>query len=201
MKKLAFFFIILISLTIIAGCNSTRKKVTHFSSQKGESVIENAEEDDAKTTITTLNNGEKAELEPIEIPASNEEGVELSVTSMEKNSIESDKGYHLIQGTTPKNTTKIVVNEYPLNKYEAGETEWSYIAAVSLGTLEKGENHYTIRAIDAEGNEIASENFSILYNGIDSGALVPAGSNLNLVFILTVIGIFGFYSFRKRFQS
>ena len=110
MKKLIFFFIILISLTIIAGCSSTRKKVTRFSSQEGEAVIENAEENGAKTTITTLNNGEKAELEPIEIPSNNEEDVELAVTSMDKSSIESYKGYHLIQGTTPKNTYEIVVN-------------------------------------------------------------------------------------------
>ena len=185
MKKLAFLFIALISLTVITGCNQTRKDVTYFTPEKEDEVVEEAEEDKAPV---------------VETDESQEEKIKFAITSLSKNFIESDKGYHLIQGTTPKNTDKIVVNDYTLTKYKTGDTEWSYVAAVSLGTLKKGENNYTIRALDAEGNEIASESFTIVYDGIESGVLASTGNNLTLIGFLTILGIFGFYGFRRRFQ-
>ncbi|GAF98349.1 unnamed protein product, partial [marine sediment metagenome] len=181
MKKLAFFLIVLISLTVMAGCKNTRKEVTRFKMDES-GAIEVTEENGAKTTIAKLDEDDKEAG-----------GVEFAVTSLEKNITESDKGYHLVQGTTPKNTAKIVVNNYPLNKYKPGDTEWSYIAAVSLGTLKKGENYYSIRALDADGKVIGSERFTIFYKGIDNGMLISTGNNLMLSLILTIVGLFGFY--------
>ncbi|MBU1017650.1 hypothetical protein KKA33_01325 [Patescibacteria group bacterium] len=204
MKKLAFFFIILIGLVVIAGCNQTRKSVTRFSTDdEGETVVEEIKEDEGPTTtVTQLDNGEKVELEPIEISANNnEETVKFSVTSLDKSIVETDKGYHFIEGTTPATTEKIVVNGYTLNKYKPGSTKWSYIAAVALGTLQQGENNYTVRAFDAENNELGSENFSIMYSGIEAGKLVPTGSGLTLTFVLTAMGMFGFYAIRRRFVN
>lgn len=191
MKKLAFLFVALISLIVVTGCNQTRKDVTYFSPEKENEVIEEVKEDESSV------------VEDVESDESEEEGeeeVKFAITSLEKNFIESDKGYHLIQGTTPKNTDKIVVDDYTLTKYKPGDTEWSYVAAVSLGTLKKGENNYTIRALDAEGSEIASESFTIVYDGIASGVLVSTGNNLTFIGFLTIIGIFVFYGFRRRFQ-
>jgi len=204
MKKLAFFFIILIGLVVIAGCNQTRKSVTRFSTDdEGETVVEEVKEDEGpKTTITQLENGEKAELEPIEIPAqNNESAVKFSVTSLNKSILETDKGYHFIEGTTPASTEKIVVNGYTLNKYKPGDTKWNYIAAVALGTLKQGENNYTIRAFNADGNELGSENFSIMYSGIEAGKLVSTGNGLTFTLILTVMGVFCFYAIRRRFAD
>ncbi len=215
MKKLAFFLIILIGLVVIAGCNQTRKSVTRFSTDdKGEPVVEKTEEKEVespKTTVTQLDDKEKAEPAPIEIPAETQaetqkdaetadEAVRFAVTSLSKSILETDKGYHFIEGTTPSGTEKIVVNGYTLNKYNPGSTKWSYIAAVALGTLRQGENNYTVRAIDTDNNELGSESFSILYSGIETGKLVPTGNGLTLSLILTLIGIFGLYSFRKRFS-
>lgn len=188
MKKLAFLLIILINLIVITGCDQTRKKVTRFTPEKEEQVIDQVEEDEVIA--------EEQEAETDE----SKEDVEFAVTTLEENLLETDKGYHLIQGTTPSNTDKIVVNDYTLTKYKPGSTEWSYVAAVSLGTLKKGENDYTILALDAEGNEIASESFTIVYDGIDSGSLVSTGNNLTFVGFLTVLGILGFYGLRRRFQ-
>ncbi|MBN2096638.1 hypothetical protein JW752_04580 [Candidatus Peregrinibacteria bacterium] len=204
MKKLAFFFIILIGLVVIAGCNQTRKSVTRFSTDdEGKTVIEEVKEDEGpKTTITQLDNGEKTEPVPIEIPAQNdEEAVKFAVTSLSKSVLETDKGYHFIEGTTPATTEKIVVNGYTLNKYKPGSTKWSYIAAVALGTLKQGENNYTVRAFDAESNELGSETFSIMYSGIEAGKLVPTGNGLGFTLILTAMGVFGFYAVRRRFAD
>lgn len=201
MKKLAFFLVVLISLTVIAGCQSSRKKVTRFSTDESGKV-EISEDNGAKTTITKLDDDKKIEMEPIEIPSPEDSdetgGVEFAVTSLEKNVTESDKGYHLIQGTTPKNTAKIVVNSYPLNKYKPGNTEWSYIAAVSLGTLKKGENHYSIRAFDEDGKVVGSESFTIVYKGVDDGALINTGNSLTVSLMVTILGLFGFYAIRRR---
>jgi len=199
MKKLAFFLVVLISFTVIAGCQSSRKKVTRFSTDESGKV-EISEDSDTKTTITKLDDDRKVEMEPIEIPSPEDDtgGFEFAVTSLEKNVAESDKGYHLIQGTTPKNTARIVVNSYPLNKYKPGNTEWSYIAAVSLGTLKKGDNHYSIRAFDTKGKVIGSESFTIVYKGIYNGALVDTGNSLTVSLMVTILGLFGFYAIRRR---
>ena len=201
MKKLAFFFIILVGLIVIAGCSQTRKSVTRFSTDKsGKTIVEEVKNNGPTTTITKVDNGDKAELEPIDIPVKTDgEDVEFAVTSMEESVMETDKGYHFIEGTTPSSTVKIAVNGYELNKYKPGNTKWNYIAAVALGTLRQGENNYTIQAFDANGDEIDSENFSIVYSGIEAGKLVPTGNGLTLTLILTIIGTFGFYAIRKRF--
>ena len=192
MKKLAFFFIVLISLMVIAGCNNSRKSVTRFGPG----------ENGTTTTITKVGE-EETDPTPMEINGTNvmedkmEDNIKLAVTSLDKKVVESNKSYHLIRGSTPKNTSRIIVNDYTLRKYATSETQWSYIASVSLGTLKKGENNYTVRAIDSGGNEIASETFTIVYNGNATAMLANTGNSLNLSLLITLISIFGFYSIRR----
>lgn len=197
MKKLAVFFTVLISLVVIAGCNNTKKTVTRFSTEE----VGNG----TKTTITEIKEDKSPEIEPIEIPVIPEEEeinekdtVEFAITSHAGEIVNSDKGYHLIQGKTPNNTDKIMVNNYELNKYKSGEKKWSYVAATSLGNLKKGENLYVIQAFDKKGNEIASKNLTIIYKGIESGALVDTGTGLNLIILMTLIGLIGFYSLQRK---
>ncbi len=194
MKKLAVFFIVLISLVVIAGCNNTKKTVTRFST-----------EDTGNGTTTTITEiKEEVTMEPIEIPVVSEEdegdAVEFAITSHAGEKVNSDKGYHLIQGVAPSNAYKIMVNNYELNKYKRKEGKWSYVAATSLGNLKKGDNLYTIQALDKKGDEIASKTLTITYKGIDSGSLVDTGSGLNLVILMTLFGLISFYSLRKQFS-
>lgn len=191
MKKLAVFFIVLISLVVIAGCNNTKKTVTRFST-----------EDSGNGTTTTITEiKEEVTMEPIEIPvASEEDDVKFAITSHAGEKVNSDKGYHLIQGVAPSDAYKIMVNNYELNKYKQKEGKWSYVAATSLGNLKKGDNLYTIQALDKKGNEIASKTLTITYKGVDSGSLVDTGSGLNLVILITLFGLISFYSLRKQFN-
>lgn len=183
MKKLAVFFIVLASLALMTGCNHSKQTVTRFSSD-GES--------ESTTTVTPLTNEEKPELTPIEIPETDNsdslktdeetepqaiDTVSFSVISPAENVVSSDKGYHLIQGTTPESTEKIVINGFTLSKFKAGSTEWSYIAAASLGTLKKGENRYTVTAFNKAGSILGAKSFTITYKGIESGSLVSTGSS------------------------
>ncbi len=207
MKKLAIFIAVLISLTLLAGCNHSKKTVTKFSSDENNGTT---------TTVTTITDEEEVEQTPIEIPAEDEnkeaekvsekgkvaDTVPFAVTAPKENVVRSDKGYHLIQGTTPESTEKIVINGYTLNKYKAGKTEWSYIAAASLGTLKKGENRYTVSAFDKDNNKLGSRSFSIVYQGIDNVSLVSTGSNtLSLALILTFAMSLAFFWVRKMHPS
>jgi hypothetical protein len=191
MKKLAFFFTILISLLIIAGCNNSKKTVTRFSAN---GKVETAKTE-TTTTVTKIDEKKPEVSTPILLPKT-----KFAITSSKEKMVVSDQGYHLIQGTTPKNTAKIVVNNYPLSKYRAGDTKWSYIAAVSLGTLKKGANDFNVRALDAKGKELASEKVTIVYKGAESGVLAGVGSGLTPSILITILSVLAFYGFRRRPQ-
>lgn len=200
MKKLAIFFIVLIGLVVIVGCSTSKKTVTNFSTKK--------EDNGTTTTVTTLKKEDKTEPTPIAISTNNTtatssttgttDTTKFAITSLTQDTLATNKGYHLIQGTTPKTTSKITVNGYALSKYKAGETKWSYIAATSLGTLKKGTNYYTVSALDSSGNKIVSKNFTIVYNGTGTGTLTSTGNNsLALLLALSILVPLVFIYFRR----
>jgi hypothetical protein len=198
MKKLAVFFIVLIGLVVIAGCNNSKKTVTKFSTDESS-------ENGTKTIITKVDEEKKTDTTSIDITAKGEdaqdvksaEDVKFAVTSPSTTTLKSDKGYHLIKGTTPANTDKIFVNDILLSKYKAGSTEWNYIAAAALGTLKKGDNTYAIRAEDKDGNELGSETLAISYKGIN-GVLASTGNNgITLISLILAMAI-GFLSVYAR---
>jgi len=201
MKKIALFLIVMVSLVVVVGCNNNKKSVTRFTPE-GEVVTTTPE-----TTIQLKEEDvEKAELTPIELKEdakSSEvvDGVKFEVVSLAKNITQSKKGYHLIEGTTPANTAKILVNDFPLSKYKAGETKWSYIAAVSLGNLKKGDNNFVVKAVDADDKELGSKTFTITYQGIESAKLAATGmDSMSLAFLITLfaIGLMGFKNLVRK---
>jgi len=58
-----------------------------------------------------------------------------------------------VVGTVASNTAAVEVNGYRLQLYEAGSTEYLYIANAELGNMKVGDNTYSIVAIDEDGNE------------------------------------------------
>jgi hypothetical protein len=187
MKKLAVFFIILISLVVIAGCNNSKKTVTKFSSDEASDTSETTSDDGTKTIVTKVDEKGKTDPAAIEIPVTDDakstvkstpaEDVKFAVTTPDTDTIQSNKGYHLIQGTTPADTDKIFVNDVALSKFKSGATQWNYIAAASLGTLKKGDNIYTIKAVDKDGNTLGAQDITITYKGIENGVLAPTGND------------------------
>ncbi len=198
MKKIALFLIVMVSLVVIVGCNNNKKSVTRFTPE-GET------EGAASETTVQLKDEEvaKVELAPIELkaddaiaPSDLTGGVKFEVVSLAKNITQSKKGYHLIEGTTPANTAKVLVNDYPLSKYKAGETSWSYIAAVSLGNLKKGDNKFVVKAVDADEKELGSKTFTITYEGVESASLAATGMDSLSLAILAALMAMGFMGFR-----
>lgn len=67
-----------------------------------------------------------------------------------------------LSGEAPPSTNAIVVNDYRLQLYRSGSKTWSYLASTSLGNLKPGENHYTIYALDADGNRSPGRSITIV---------------------------------------
>lgn len=65
-----------------------------------------------------------------------------------------------IRGTAPTGTVKIVVNDYTLRTFQAGDTQWKYSASQAFENLIPGEiNKFLITAYDKDNKAIASINF------------------------------------------
>jgi hypothetical protein len=170
MKKLIFIFVILFILVIATGCGA-RKNTVKFN------PIDNVEESG----------------EGVDIMGEVDLGPDLAVTSFIGDKMETNVGYHVIRGTTPKNTNSIKINDYKLTKYYPGQTEWSYIASASMGTLAEGDNEYIVMALDKEGAEIGSQTFTIAYEAPDN--LPSTGSNGWIYLIISFLVSSGYFAF------
>lgn len=180
MKNFIFIFSILLTLAITTGCGP-RERTVKFNPI--DSISEESEDIDSY---------EETDIGP-----------DLNIVSFIGEKLETNVGYHIIRGTTPKNTNAIKINNYTLSKYNPGQTEWTYIASSDLGTLKKGENSYTVYALNAEGNEIDSQNFTIIYNTPDNLPLVGSSGWVALMIsFLISIGYFAFGSeaFRRKLK-
>lgn len=174
MKKLIFIFAALFVLIIVSGCGP-RNRTVKFNTI--DSATEESTDTDSNNEINNDSSEEEADIDK-----------DLAVTSFIGDSLDTSVGYHVIRGTTPKNTDVIKINDYALSKYESGETEWSYIASTDLGTLSEGENSYSVHALDTEGNEIGSQDFTINYNVPDNLPSVGANEWVTLIisFIISI---------------
>jgi hypothetical protein len=208
MKKIALFLTVLTGLVVIVGCNNSHKTVTRFTpdgdtssdtAKSPETIIKVKDtsapaEKPAPIELKTDSDTNKDEAKSVEPSAP----VPFEVTSLDKNLSQKNRAYQLIEGTTPEGTAKIVVNGTALGKYKAGETKWSYIAAVSLGNLQKGDNPFTVQALDADGNELGSKTFTLAYVGHDKGKLASTGpDSLTLAGLITLV-VMGLLTFRRR---
>lgn len=189
MKKLVLIFFVLFILVIATGCDSRRNTV-HFDPKVDE--------------ISDLADSENGESEDSENAGTVSKGPEFAISTpeLEDGKLSTNVNYHLIKGSTPKNTNTITVNDYRLTKYYPGQIEWSYIVSTSIGTLVEGENEYAVVAYDKDGNEIGGQNFTVAYETAEIPELPNVGLNSWLVFIfsLVVSGLFfGFRRLRKVF--
>ena len=54
-----------------------------------------------------------------------------------------------ISGSVPAKTAKVVVNNYTLTLFEAGDTTFNYKATTTIGNLKVGKNTYSVKAYDS----------------------------------------------------
>lgn len=70
-----------------------------------------------------------------------------------------------------KGAEKVVVNDYPLSKFEAGSTKWAYTAKESFGNLNPGLNEYEVYAVAPDGTKSAVTKFTINYKKEETAAV------------------------------
>lgn len=178
MKKLIFIFAIIVLVAVIAGCNARRQ---------------DAEFETGDTTVVT-------EVGDVLDSAAVADAIgDLKVTSIENGRLQTNLGYHVVRGTAPANAASLEVNAYALQQYKPGETAWRYIASTGIGTLKEGNNIYTIRALGADGQEIARDTFEISYVPVNPPALTGVGAPLNASLFAGFAGS-ALWFFGRRFR-
>ncbi len=183
MKKLVLLFVVLVAVVLIVGACSRRKDASQFAAKEVTTVVTPAEDTPSKPLSVTP--GSRAT-----------DAGTLAVTSLTDNKLETNTRYHVIRGSAPANTHSIQVNGYTLRRYNPGSRHWNYLAATIFGTLKPGQNDYTVRALDAKGQEIATTSFAITYT-VAAATLPGTGSPLMATLIMTALIALGRYGFRR----
>src|SRR3989338_3497052 len=81
-----------------------------------------------------------------------------------------------IRGSAPRGTAGIIVNDYRLQLFETGDTEWSYLASTKLNNFTQGENIYRIVAVSEAGFRSDPAVLTIILGQGDEG-VISAGSS------------------------
>lgn len=90
-----------------------------------------------------------------------------------------------ISGTVPANTTGVMVNDYRLQLFKPGDRSWQYIASIALGNMRQGENIYSVRLVDEDGNRSGAVSIKIISESAGSvgtgSTTVSSASSLPIV--------------------
>ena len=182
MKSLLFVFAVMLVVVLVVGCNARQKD----------------KEFDTNSVTTVVTPAEDEESAPLSVSAGETSKTgELVVTNLQNDRLETNKSYEVISGKTPQGTHKIKVNDYTLQRYRPGQTQWTYLAATRFGTLKEGNNIYTVFALDREGKEIGQTSFTIAYTPVVVPALPKSGNPLMLSLVITSLFSFGWYSLKR----
>lgn len=187
MKKIILISIIIISIVAITFGVMRRNNVLY---QANDNTSEQSEDKVSKKS-TKISNQNIARADDKNI------GPYLAITYPKTNPLETHIGRHVLWGNTPRNTHKIVVNGYTLRKYYPGQTRWSYIAALNMKTLKKGENNYIVKSIDKDGNLIDVEEFKINYQPAAIPRLPYSGNNLNIALLIAILMSGGYFTWQR----
>lgn len=154
MKKLIFVFVALFMLVLVSGCGTRQNTIRYNNGDEegGEITEETAEEAEAET--------EESEGQV----ASSTSTHKLELTSFDGAFLDTSLSYNVVKGTTSSDTHKITINDYRLQKYIPGQTQWDYIASTRFNTLKDGLNTYVLKTFDVDGEQIDSMIFSINYD-------------------------------------
>lgn len=179
MKKLFIFFIVLISLVVVAGC------------KKQPQANSNTEKQENLTVFTETKDKEK-EMPAIKIT----DDSEFKITNSENNPITLDKEKYTIEGQSSENTNKILVNEKEIT-FKAGEKNWFHTVSVGNGNLKLGKNELNFKALDQDGNIIGKESRTIVINN-NTDSLAATGTPYLIYLLNSIIALIGGSLFIKK---
>ncbi|MFH0837784.1 MAG: hypothetical protein V1880_00775 [Patescibacteria group bacterium] len=223
MKKLIFIFVTLFVIVLISGCGARQNTIRYNngsqSDETAEATEENAEnaetdesnENDSETVgedeiVTeeefageTSSTEEESESETNEISAGTTTG-KLEVTSFDNAYLKTNLSYNVVSGTARSGTQRITVNEYELQKFIPGQTQWSYIASTRLNTLAEGLNTYVIKAYDSSDKLTDSIIFSVDYEAPAVPEALPSVGASHWLTLMISFLFAGTYAFFRRLR-
>jgi len=98
-----------------------------------------------------------------ETPVNDFGAVEILSPGKNNERVQTSEKSFLITGKVPVGTQKVIVNNYTLQQFVAGNTEFSYRADIALGTMKVGENSYEVVALGKDA-ERASATITIVFS-------------------------------------
>jgi len=123
--------------------------------------------DKAKSEETTSGTSETSSTASNLPQASSSGGVKITAPNDGKSFTTTETEFE-ITGIVPEGTSKIVVNDYPLSLFKAGDTTFKYRAYTSIGNLKIGEkNVYEVSAYDENDKKLGEASITI---DVQSGA-------------------------------
>lgn len=127
-----------------------------------------------QTITRTVRKGSAGDMEPptITSPAKNGETYRTQQTQFN------------IQGTVPKGTAGVMVNDYRLQLFQPGDTTWAYLASTNLDNLKDGTNVFDVYALDAAGNKSAPARLTIILGEGTPGVVTGASSASSAVAVV-----------------
>lgn len=104
-------------------------------------------------------------------------GVKITSPNNGENLVTSETAFE-IKGEVPSDTVKVVVNDYTLSGYSAGDLTFLYRANSTLGTLQIGAlNTYTAKAYDKDDKLLGSATLTI---DVESGSGGDGAPNITM---------------------
>ncbi len=89
-----------------------------------------------------------------------------------------------LRGTAGAGTDAIMVNDYKLQLFKAGDTTWTYIANANLGNMNPGKNIFAVVALDSAGNRSATTTITVDYQPDGVPVSSSAGSSSSSIPLL-----------------
>ncbi len=190
MKKLIFVFVALFMLILISGCGARQNTIRYNNGEKVEVTRESPEEGET--------DAETAEETAVNTPAVTPSD-KLAITSFDGAFLKTNLSYNVVKGTVSENTYRITINEYVLQKYIPGSTQWDYIASTRFNTLKNDLNTYIVKTYDSGDMQTDSIIFSIDYDApVIPDALPGVGASHWLALMATLI-LVSSYAISRRF--
>ena len=123
--------------------------------------------DKAKSEEATSDTSETSSTASNLPQASSSGGVKIASPNLGKSFTTTETEFE-ITGIVPEGTSKVVVNDYPLSLFKAGDNTFKYRAYASIGNLKIGEkNVFTVIAYDENDNKLGEASITI---DVQSGA-------------------------------